>query len=195
MKGLIIKDLMCLRKQGFTFIYIVISVLVVSVMYVLSAKFGNMAMGNQEMMMENSMTEIDIKNLSTIVLILFMLLPISMVGDVSAVFVADGKAGFSNVSASLPVSIEKRVLSRYITISVFFGIGVAVDLVIACILSILTNIISFQEFWGIIIVEASAMFIYGSLMCVYVYFRIWEGKLCHAMFGSVHYFDTCADEF
>lgn len=184
MKGLIIKDLMCLRKQRVTFIYIVISVLVVSVMYVLSAQFGNMAMLNQDMMMENSMTEIDIKNLSTMVLILFMLLPISMVGDVSAVFAADGKVGFSNVSSVMPVSIEKRVLSKYITIAVFFGIGVAVDLVIACILSILTNIISFQEFLGIIIVEASAMFVYGSLMCVYM-FVLGYGKESYATLCSV----------
>lgn len=184
MKGLIIKDLMCLRKQRVTFIYIVISVLVVSVMYVLSAKFGNMAMVKQDMMIENSMTEIDIKNLSTIVLILFMLLPIAMVGDVSAVFAADGKAGFINVSASLPISIEKRVLSRYITISAFFGIGVGVDLVIAFILSILTNIISFQEFLGIIIVEGSAMFIYGSLMCMYM-FVLGYGKESYAQLSSV----------
>lgn len=184
MKGLIIKDLMCLRKQRVTFIYIVISVLVVSVMYVLSAQFGNMAMLNQDMMMENSMTEIDIKNLSTMVLILFMLLPISMVGDVSAVFAADGKAGFINISSVMPVSIEKRVLSKYITIAVFFGIGVAVDLAIACILSILTNIISFQEFLGIIIVEASVMFVYGSLMCVYM-FVLGYGKESYAALCSV----------
>lgn len=184
MKGLIIKDLMCLRKQRFTFIYIVISVLVVSVMYVLSSQFGNMAMANQGMMTENDMTEVDINNLSTMVLIVFMLLPISMVGDVSAVFAADGKAGFFNVSSVMPVSIEKRVLSKYITISLFFGIGMAVDLIIAFILSIFTNIISFKEFLGIIVVEASAMFIYGALMCVYM-FILGYGKESYAILCSV----------
>lgn len=121
MKGLIIKDLMCLRKQRVTFCFTVLSVIVISVMFVLSAKFGNIASANQEMMAANGMSDIDIKNLSTIALILFMLLPIAMVGDVSTVIVADGKAGFANVSSILPISIKKRVLAKFITIISMFG--------------------------------------------------------------------------
>ena len=54
MKGLIIKDLMCLRKQRVTFCFTVLSVIVISVMFVLSAKFGNIASANQEMMAAKS---------------------------------------------------------------------------------------------------------------------------------------------
>lgn len=169
MKGLIIKDLMCLRKQRVTFIYIVAVVMIVSIMYVLSARFGNIALAGQFMLTENNMTEIDIQNLSSEALILFMLLPIAMVGDVSAVFIADGKAGFASVSSVLPLSIEKRVLAKYITILAFFGIGVATDLVISFVLSLLTDIISFKEFFEIIITCASALFIYGALVCVYMF--------------------------
>ena len=184
MKGLIIKDLMCLRKQRVTFIYIVAVVMIVSIMYVLSARFGNIALAGQFMLTENNMTEIDIQNLSSEALILFMLLPIAMVGDVSAVFIADGKAGFASVSSVLPLSIEKRVLAKYITILAFFGIGVATDLVISFVLSLMTDIISFIEFFEIIITCASALFIYGALICVYM-FVFGYGKESYAQTCSI----------
>lgn len=184
MRGLIIKDLMCLRKQRITFIYIVFVVLIVSVMFVLSAKFGNIALAGKEMMAENTMQEIDIKNLSSMALILFMLLPIAMVGDVSSIFSADGKAGFYNVSAILPISIEKRVLAKYITVLLFFGIGVATDIAIAFVLSLFTDIISFIEFFEIIITSASALFIYGVLICLYM-FILGYGKESFAQLSSI----------
>ena len=167
MKGLIIKDLMCLRKQLIIFSYVVIAVLVISVMFVLSARFGNIALANESMMLENNISSIDIKNLSTWALILFMLLPVAMVGDVATLFTADGKAGFANVSAVMPLSISQRVLAKYLTVTVMFGIGVCVDLVI--ILSRLTDIISFPDFCGIIISAASLMSIYGALVIVFCF--------------------------
>ena len=50
MKGLILKDIMCLRKQLTVFCYVIIGVLIVSVMFVLSTRFGNLASGASEML-------------------------------------------------------------------------------------------------------------------------------------------------
>lgn len=183
MKGLILKDLMCLRKQLIIFSYVVVSVLVLSVMYVLSAKYGNIALANEGMMTENGMTSIDIKNLSTWVLAIFLLLPIATVGDAATIFVEDGKAGFSNVSASLPLSVEKRVMAKYMTVFAMFGIGVITDLVIVSVLSVLTDIVSFVEFFGIIISAASLMSIYGALVIVFC-FLFGHGKEDYAIFSS-----------
>ncbi|MGN0400937.1 MAG: ABC-2 transporter permease [Acetatifactor sp.] len=169
MKGLVIKDLMCLRKQFIIFSYVVIAVLVMSIMFVLSARFGNIALANESMMAKEGMSSIDIKNLSTWTLILFMLLPVAMVGDVAALFTEDGKAGFANVSAVMPLPISKRVMAKYLTVHVMFGIGVCVDLVISFVLSLLTDIISFTEFFGIIISAASLMSIYGALVIVFCF--------------------------
>lgn len=169
MKGLIIKDLMCLRKQLIIFSYVVVSVLVVSVMFVLSARFGNIYLANQEMMVENSLSDLDIVNLSTTFLILFMFLPIASVGDFASVFEADGKAGFAKVSSVLPLSIAQRVMAKYITILSMFGIGVLIDVIVAFVLSMLTDIISFSDFFGIIISAASIMSIYGAMVIVFCF--------------------------
>lgn len=184
MRGLIIKDMMCLRKQLIIFSYVVVSVLVISVMFVLSARYGNIAAANEGMMIENDMSSVDINNMSKWALIIFMLLPVATVGDAATIFVEDGKAGFANVSATLPLSLKKRVLSKYITVFAMFGIGVTIDIVISFILSILTDIISFVEFFGIIISAASIMSIYGSLVIVFC-FLYGHGKEDYAIISSI----------
>lgn len=183
MKGLIIKDLMCLRKQMILFVYTVVGVLVLSIMFVLSARFGNIADANQTMMIENNLSAMDIKNMSTTSLILFMLLPIAMVGDVTTIFRMDGQAGFSSISSILPLSVNKRVMVKYLTVFMMFGIGVVVDIVISFVLSMLTDIISFQDFFGIIISAASLMCIYGALAIVFC-FLLGYGKEDYAIIIS-----------
>ncbi len=183
MKGLMIKDLMCLRKQLILFAYTVAGVLALSIMYVLSARFGNIAAANQSMMMETNISDIDINNISTTALILFMLIPIAMVGDVTTIFKMDGKAGFSNISSILPLSVNQRVMAKYLTIFMMFGIGVVVDIVISFVLSNLTDIISFADFFGIIISAASLMIIYGALVILFC-FLFGYGKEDYAILAS-----------
>ena len=129
------------------------------------------------------MSSIDIKNLSTWVLSIFLLLPIATVGDAATIFTEDGKAGFSGVSASLPLSVEKRVMAKYMTVFVMFGIGVATDLLILSVLSVLTDMVSFAEFFGMIISAASLMSIYGALVIVFC-FLLGHGKEDYAVFSS-----------
>ncbi|MBO5241979.1 MAG: ABC-2 transporter permease [Lachnospiraceae bacterium] len=164
MKGLIIKDVMCLKKQLTVFSFVLIGVVAVSIMYVLSAKFGNIALAGREMLATEDLTAVDVKNLSSMALIFFMMLPIATVGDMSNVFTADGKAGFAKMAGALPISIKKRLLSKYLTIYALLGLGVIVDVLLAFVLSLLTDIISFADFFGIIISVSSIMGIYSALV-------------------------------
>jgi hypothetical protein len=136
-------------------------------MFVLSARFGNIAAGNQEMIEANGLTAEDITDLSTYILLAFMLLPLATVGDMANIFEEDGRAGFAKVAAILPVSIKKRVLSRYLTIFSMFGIGTVVDVIISFILSELTDVISFADFLAIVISAASVMCIYSALVTAF----------------------------
>lgn len=164
MKGLIIKDVMCLKKQLTVFVFVLIGVVAVSIMYVLSAKFGNIALAGREMLASEDATAVDVKNLSSMALVFFMMLPIATVGDMSNVFTADGKAGFARMAGALPISIKKRLLSKYLTIYALLGLGVIVDVLLAFVLSLLTDIISFADFFGIIISVSSVMGIYSALV-------------------------------
>jgi hypothetical protein len=164
MKGLILKDIMCLKRQLMIFVYVMIGVIVVSIMYVLSARFGNLSQAHAGMLADEDLTSLDIKNIGSMALVMFMLLPIATVGDLSNVFVADGKAGFARVGAALPVPLGKRVVARFLTIYALLGIGVLLDLIIAAILAPLTDIMSFGEFFGVIFSAASIMGTYSALV-------------------------------
>lgn len=167
MKGLILKDLMCLRKQLIIFGYVVFGVLVVSIMYVMSARFGNIALAGGKLLTDQGLSAFDVANIAKLALVMFMLLPIATVGDMANVFAEDGRAGFTKVASVLPLSIRQRVMARYITIFAMFGIGVAVDLLIAFTLSLLTDMISFGELLGIIISAASVMSIYSAMVIAF----------------------------
>ena len=65
MKGLILKDLLCLRKQLTNFCFVMAGVLIASIMYVLSARFGNMAKVGQEMLNGNA-TQVDVRNIGSV---------------------------------------------------------------------------------------------------------------------------------
>lgn len=184
MKGLIIKDLMCLRKQIVYSVGIISSVVVLSAMYVLSAKFGNIAIQGQGMMAENGLTVVDIRNLSTLVLLLFMAIPIVMVGDVVTIIKEDGKAGFATLSASLPISVEKRVLSRFLTVLIMLLIGAGIDTFLALGLSFLTDIVSFTEFLGLIVFVSSLTLMYGFTTIFFSYL-FGKNKESHAQIAGI----------
>ncbi|MCR5702143.1 MAG: ABC-2 transporter permease [Lachnospiraceae bacterium] len=184
MKGLIIKDVMCLKKQLMIFAYVLIGVLVVSVMYVLSARFGNIALAGKEMLATDQLSGIDVKNLGSIALVLFMLLPPATVCDMVNVFEADGKAGFHKVAASLPVSLRKRVLSKYLTIYTLFLIGAFVDILIAVLLSGITDLITLKDFLGIIVSSVSVMCIYSAFV-IFFCILLGCGKEMYAQILSI----------
>lgn len=166
MKGLILKDLMCLRKMRITFFFTVICTGIIGTMFVISARTGNIHTLNS---MDADLSAIDIKTIGTLVLTLFMLLPLALAGDVGTVFSYDAKAGFAKVGVSLPISIEKRVLAKYITNLLMLGVGVLLDLGIAGLLASQTDIISFADFVGIILSVAALMLIFGAFTIFYTF--------------------------
>ena len=96
MKGLIIKDIMCLKKQLTIFAIVLIAVAAVSIMFAISAKCGNIAIGNDYMLAEEkNLDELDITNISTLALVLFMLIPPALLADLFYVFDCDKKAGLT----------------------------------------------------------------------------------------------------
>ena len=113
MKGLIFKDILCLKKQFIVYCYVLIGTLAVSVMFVLSARFGNLADVNAVMLAENQMEPEEIKNMASLALIMFMLLPLAGVGDTLITYEQDGKAGFYKLASTFPIPLHKRILSRF----------------------------------------------------------------------------------
>lgn len=170
MRGLLIKDFYCLKKQLINYGFIIVGVVVISVMFVLSYNFGNIHEGFMQMIDCGQNTENDIALIASTAILIFMLIPIACTADMSNLFTDDENASFYKVAASFPVSVRKRVACRFITAYLFISIGVAVDLIMTVILSYLTDVITFGEFCGVIVTFASLILIYVSLFILLVYF-------------------------
>lgn len=164
MKGLVIKDLMCMKKQLIIFCYVVFAVFIVSIMYMLSARFGNIALAAQQLKAQEDMANIDIVSVTNMAIGFFMLLPLAVMCDFTIIFREDHKAGFANVSASLPLPIWQRVLAKYITVIVLFALGCVVDIVIGGVLACLTDTLQFVDFICVILSAVSIMSIFSCLV-------------------------------
>ncbi|MBD5523244.1 MAG: ABC-2 transporter permease [Lachnospiraceae bacterium] len=179
MRGLLIKDFYCLKKQLINYGFIIVGVVVISIMFVLSYNFGNIHAGFAEMVDSSQNTEADIGQIARNAMLLFMLIPIACAADLSHLFTDDENASFYKVAAAFPVSIGKRVACRFISGYLYIAIGVAVDLIMTVILSSLTNIISFGKFCGVIVTFASLILMYVSMVILLVYF-LGSGKITYA---------------
>lgn len=169
MKGLIIKDFFCLKKQLINYGFILVGVVAIAVMFVLSYKFGNIHAGMTSMVAEGEVNDSQIVTIASMALLLFMLIPIACTGDITILFTDDANASFYKVASSLPVTTNQRVASRFITGFLFIGIGVVVDLLMTVVISGITDIISFSNFCGLILSFASLMTIYISLVIALMY--------------------------
>lgn len=169
MRGLLIKDFFCLKKQLTTYAFIIAGVIAVSIMFVLSYRFGNIHAGFLEMVESGESTQTEVVSIASAALLLFMMLPIACTGDIGNLFLDDEKASFYKVASSLPISVRKRVACRFIAGILFIAIGFLVDLIMTLILSSLTDVISFQEFLGVMVSFASIMLMYISLLILFMY--------------------------
>ena len=169
MRGLLIKDFFCLKKQLINYVFIIVGVIVISVLYVLSYNYGNLHVAMIEMVNSGQGTQADVTQIASAALLFSMLIPIACTGDITNLITADENASFYKVASALPVSIGKRVACRFITGYLFIAIGVAVDFIMTIVLSSLTDIISFGKFCGVIVSFASIMLMYISLFILFVY--------------------------
>ncbi|MBD5488940.1 MAG: hypothetical protein HDR13_09135 [Lachnospiraceae bacterium] len=179
MKGLLIKDFYCLKKQLINYVFIIVGVIVISIMFVLSYNFGNIHAGFAEMVDSGQNTEADIGQIARSSMLLFMLIPMACAADLSHLFTDDENASFYKVAAAFPVSPGKRVACRFIAGYLYIAIGVAVDLIMTIILSSLTDIISFGKFCGVIVTFSSCMLMYISMFILLVYF-LGNGRITYA---------------
>lgn len=179
MKGLLIKDFFCLKKQLINYGFIIVGVIVISVMFVLSYNFGNIHAGFMEMVDSGQNTGESITMIASNAMLLFMLIPIACTGDITNLIIEDEKASFYKVASALPVSVSRRVACRFMAGYLFIVLGAAVDLILSVILSSLTDVISLEKYCGVIITFASVMMMYISLFILFTYI-LGKGRTTYA---------------
>ena len=170
MKGLIIKDLMCLRKMRATFIFVTVSSFVITVMALISARYGNIALAEQEYLTGGTDMPMSPVHLLWYAVAVMVLLPLASIGDsLTLVFEADKNSGFANVAGALPVSVKHRVSARFIALFLTCGTGTIISLLLSFILSLFTDIMTFGDFAGLVLSAASLILIFSALEMILIF--------------------------
>ena len=181
MKGLIIKDLMCMKKQMVLFSYVTVSVIVLSIMFLLSARYGNIHTGMQFTIEQNQVDEGDVVNMYTMAMMLFMILPAACICDPTAILREDNKAGFADFAAALPVPVNKRMLAKYISCFWLFLINGIFTVILSYVLSKLTDMITFGDFLNMELFLTGIMVMLAALT-IMINILMGKGK---EMFASI----------
>ena len=165
MKGLLIKDLYCLKKQIPFYIRATLGVLIVSVLFILSSKYGNIALVLSQV--DNAKEEAALSVLTYDIAILASLfIPIALGEMVTECFVSDSKASFEKVFYVLPVNNYKKVAGRYIVALLYIGLGSVCSLLVGTLLVLFSDMYTMFMVARIIVILSMCMIAFMSIvMC------------------------------
>ncbi len=170
MSGLIKKDMYCLRKNLLMFIFVTVGVIVLSVMFIISSRSGNVALGIKQMKTENvGMSEADFYAIFQIAVWAALFIPIAFVCVVVECFKEDRKAGFYKYMMTLPLSEKKLVGSRYVSLLLFVVISVAGSCTAAVFVSLVSDYFRLDRLISIIFTFAAVILIYMSIVMLLLY--------------------------
>ena len=169
MVGLIRKDMYCLKKNLKVFLCVTIGIMVLSVLFIISSKCGNVARGMEQMKREQKFSSETVISIYQCVIWLTLFIIIAFIGMIIECFKEDRKAGFRKQLLSMPISSYKIVCSRYISCMLFSVVSVCAALISAMCVSIPTDMFSFAKLASCVISFASILLIYMSIVMCLIY--------------------------
>ena len=169
MLGLICKDLYCLKKSLWQFLFVTLGVILLAVLFLLSAEYGNVAKGIKSMQAEGQMSEGEFYSLFQIAVWAILFIPVAFVSMVVECFKEDRKAGFYKCTLSMPLKEEEIVGSRYAACLLFAVVGTAGSILAAFLVSLVSGVYAFEKLLGAVTVFLAAMLIYMSFVMFMLY--------------------------
>ena len=147
MKGLILKDIYCLRTRMMAYIMTMVAALVLGILISLSSEYGNLRF-DVFMAGDASITEDDMASYKIILgggTFLAVLISLGVGFDGIMTFHMDEKANFNDVLRSMPVKPEEIVLARYITTYGFLLLSYVSSVLVALMISPVVKMFSLGE--------------------------------------------------
>ena len=165
MKGLIIKDLMGFRKRLVLVVFVTVAVIVLAVMFGISARIGNLykliVPGPDTTEQEAAYA----RDVFSYVFMMLMILPMSAVGDtVKNMIFEDRLSGFTAVASVTPLTIGQRIVSKIICFCGLYLAGAVLSIVISSVVSLFTDLVTFRQLFAMVIIGFSVCLIYTFLL-------------------------------
>ncbi len=185
MKGLILKDIYCLRTRVMTYVLTLVAALVIGILISLSSEYGNMRldviMGDDATVSEDDLAAHKIMLGGAT--FLAILLPLGVGCDGIMTFHMDEKANFNDVLRTMPVKPVEIVLARFSTAYGFLLTGYVSSILIALLLSPVVKVFTLGEmiYAGTVLTCALAAGL-GVACCAYF---MWKKKTVEYIFIGV----------
>ena len=185
MKGLILKDIYCLRTRIMTYVLTLVAALVIGILISLSSEYGNMRL---DVMMGDAaaVSEDDLAAHKVMLggaTFLAILLPLGVGFDGIMTFHMDEKANFGDVLRTMPVKPVEIVLARFSTAYGFLLTGYISSILIALLISPVVEVFTLGEMIhaGTVMTCALAAGL-GVTCCAYF---MWKKKTVEYIFIGV----------
>ena len=185
MKGLILKDIYCLRTRIMTYVLTLVAALVIGILISLSSEYGNMRL---DVMMGDAaaVSEDDLAAHKVMLggaTFLAILLPLGVGFDGIMTFHMDEKANFGDVLRTMPVKPVEIVLARFSTAYGFLLTGYISSVLIALLISPVVEVFTLGEMIhaGTVMTCALAAGL-GVTCCAYF---MWKKKTVEYIFIGV----------
>ena len=185
MKGLILKDIYCLRTRIMTYVLTLVAALVIGILISLSSEYGNMRL---DVMMGDAATVSEDDLAAHKVMLggatfLAILLPLGVGFDGIMTFHMDEKANFGDVLRTMPVKPVEIVLARFSTAYGFLLTGYISSVLIALLISPVVEVFTLGEMIhaGTVMTCALAAGL-GVACCAYF---MWKKKTVEYIFIGV----------
>ena len=185
MKGLILKDIYCLRTRIMTYVLTLVAALVIGILISLSSEYGNMRL---DVMMGDAATVSEDDLAAHKVMLggatfLAILLPLGVGFDGIMTFHMDEKANFGDVLRTMPVKPVEIVLARFSTAYGFLLTGYISSVLIALLISPVVEVFTLGEMIHAGTVMTCALAVGLGVVCCALF--MWKKKTCEYIFIGV----------
>ncbi len=185
MKGLILKDIYCLRTRIMTYALTLVAALVIGILISLSSEYGNMRL---DVMMGDAaaVSEDDLAAHKVMLggaTFLAILLPLGVGFDGIMTFHMDEKANFGDVLRTMPVKPVEIVLARFSTAYGFLLTGYVSSILIALLISPVVEVFTLGEMIHAGTVMTCALAVGLGVVCCALF--MWKKKTCEYIFIGV----------
>lgn len=185
MKGLILKDIYCLRTRIMAYVLTLVAALAIGILISLSSEYGNMRL---DVVMGDAATVSDDDLAAHKVMLggatfLAILLPLGVGFDGIMTFHMDEKANFNDVLRTMPVKPVEIVLARFSTAYGFLLTGYISSVLIALLISPVVEVFTLGEMIHAGTVMTCALTAGLGVACCALF--MWSKKTCEKIFIGV----------
>lgn len=169
MKGLIIRDLYCLKKSIKLLLAVTAGVVLLAVLFVISTRHGNIASGVVSMRADDPEAAEQMFGMFEVGIWVTLAVPLAFIANVTDCFKEDHRADFQKFLFTMPVKYSAVVGSRYITCLLFALVSYVGSMIAAFLVSLASDTYKFSELAAIVSVVASVFVVYAALVLLLMY--------------------------